>query len=89
MLIAIAVICTVVEAAFTAMEIAIGAVSRSRLRAVVEADRAMMEAESEENDHPPGEPGAARRNAHRQEAARELEPGTSPRAPPVAPAGTP
>jgi putative hemolysin len=74
MLIAIAVISTLIEAVFTAMEIAIGAVSRSRLRAVVEADRAMMDSEEDEDEHPTVDNGAARRNAHRQDAARELEP---------------
>jgi CBS domain containing-hemolysin-like protein len=74
MLIAIAVISTLIEAVFTAMEIAIGAVSRSRLRAVVDADRAMMESEEDKHEHSPVDPGASRRNAQRHEAARELEP---------------
>jgi CBS domain containing-hemolysin-like protein len=74
MLIAIAVISTLIEAVFTAMEIAIGAVSRSRLRAVVEADRAMMESEEDKHEHSPVDSGASRRNAQRHEAARELEP---------------
>ncbi|HEX8236852.1 MAG TPA: CNNM domain-containing protein [Abditibacteriaceae bacterium] len=74
MLIAIAVISTLIEAVFTAMEIAIGAVSRSRLRAVVEADRAMVESEEDEDEHSPVDNGALRRNAQRHEAARELEP---------------
>src|SRR4028119_2219096 len=39
MLIAIAVFCTLCEAVFTAMEVAMGAVSRARLRSLVEAER--------------------------------------------------
>jgi CBS domain containing-hemolysin-like protein len=69
MLIAIAVVCTLCEAVFTAMEIAIGAVSRSRLRAVVEADRSAAHAASETAHANGADPGrdldTARRRARR------------------------
>jgi CBS domain containing-hemolysin-like protein len=44
MLIALAVFCTLIEAVFTALEVAMGAVSRSRLRAVIEAGLAQENA---------------------------------------------
>lgn len=66
MLIAIAVICALGEAVFTALEVALGAVSRARLRALVETERAAANADGKGS-------GAVRaHNATRQRAERAL-----------------
>jgi putative hemolysin len=46
MLIAIAVLCTLCEAIFTSLEVALGAVSRARLRALIEEEQAVAQPRS-------------------------------------------
>jgi putative hemolysin len=45
MLVAIAVLCVICEAVFTAMEVALGAVSRARVRSIVEAEAQRLDQE--------------------------------------------
>ncbi|MBV9467770.1 MAG: hypothetical protein JOZ57_00835, partial [Abitibacteriaceae bacterium] len=54
MLIAIAVICTLCEAVFTALEVALGAVSRARLRTLIETERALQAASPTTSATAPG-----------------------------------
>ena len=84
MLIAIAVVCTLFEAVFSALEVALSAVSRARLRTLAEAEPAVATASGASSDAPALPPnadpytpalasgGAGVRPAARRRAARVL-----------------
>ena len=54
MLVALAIICAFCEAVYTALEVAFGAVSRARLRALLDDEQERMNVEKRDDKREPG-----------------------------------